>query len=153
MTAQNRKADAEEVSVFPQGKLREQSGDYALISIGHAAKWYKQKPIPENLERVSALPKGKKVVRQVENKFAFEDGSWVQLVVPEKITKTLFQMQKVKHSVLFSTKEALFVKYDYTKDTEWVLNINTPPPPPKKVSRRFTKEDERQLEFARANNT
>lgn len=156
MTSENKKSNAEVVLTFPAGAVRQQDGDFRLIVVGEdKVKWYKLQPVPAEVPKVTALPKGETLLRNVGNKFLFASGSWVEVTRPEKITKTYFQVQRVEHTVLIKEPDALFLKYKRHGDTEWVLNVSAPPkvaPAAKRISGRFsTQEHKRQKEFALVN--
>lgn len=148
MTSENKKVNAEVVLIFPVGAVKQADGDFRLIAVGkHKVKWYKLRPVPDELQQVTALPKGETLLRNVGHKFLFASGTWVEVIRSAKITKTYFQVQRVEHVVLLREPDALFLKYKRHGDTEWVLNITTPP-----LSKRVSaKEDQRQREFALVN--
>ncbi len=150
MTSANKKVNAEVVLTFPVGVVKQQDGDFRLIVVSKdAVKWFRLKPIPEDRPKVTALTKGETILRQVGRNFLYADGTWVEVTKPEKIVKTYFQVQRVEHAVLIKEPDALFLKYKRYGDSEWVLNITTPP---KKASGRYsTQEDAKQKEFALAN--
>lgn len=140
MTVQNRKSAATKVDVYPNGRVLKREGDFALVEDdANKASWYCLTPVPTELPETEKLPKGVRVIRQVDTAFQIDDGAggvnWVKVCQPLDLSKlkSYFQVMKVQHTPLIMNPLAVLVQYRRDKSTEWVRNVQVAEKPAKKI--------------------